>query len=113
MKNTLQAVSRHKYCDVLKDFRNSDITYNLSLNLINKIIKKLSPCSSITTTQKEFLTKLGILDRAEILSKNMPFSQKADIYFRIKRLIDVAQMGHLFKVMFITNYKNKFKLGFN
>ena len=112
MKNTLQAVSKHKYCDVLKGFRNSDITYNLSFSLINKIIKKLGPCSSSSTTQKKFLTKLGILDRAEILSKNMPFSKKADIYFRIKRLINENQMGHLFKVMFITNHKNKFKLGF-
>jgi len=112
MKNTLQAVSGHKYSDVLEGFRNSDITYNLNFNLINKIIKKLGPCSSMTTTQKKFLTKLGILDRAEILSKNMSFSEKADIYFRIKRLIDDDQMGHLFKVMFITNYKNKFNLGF-
>jgi len=112
MKNTLQAVSKHQYCDVLKNFGNSDITYNLSFNLINKIIKKLGLCSSLSTTQKKFLTKLGILERAEILSKNMPFSEKADIYFRIKRLIDESQMGHLFKVMFITNHNNKFKLGF-
>ena len=112
MKNTLQAVSKHKYCNVLKGFRNSDITHNLSFNLINKIVKKLGPCSSLSTTQKKFLTKLGILDRAEILSKNMLFSEKADIYFRIKRLIDESQMGNLFKVMFITNHKNKFKLGF-
>ena len=112
MKNTLQAVSKHKYCDVLKGFGNSDITYNLSFDLINKIIKKIGDCSSLSTTQKKFLTKLGILNRAEILSKNISFSQKADIYFRIKRLIDGSQMGHLFKVMFITNHKNKFKLGF-
>ena len=112
MKNTLQAVSKHKYCDVLKDCGNSDITYNLSFNLINKLIKKFGRCSSLSTTQKKFLTKLGILDRAEILSKNMSFSKKADIYFRIKRLIDQNQMGHLFKVMLITNHKNKFNLGF-
>ena len=112
MKDTLQAVSKHKYCDVLKSFRNADITYNLSFNLINKIINKLGPCSSLSTTQKKFLSKLGILNRAEILSKDMPFNEKADIYFRIKRLIDENQMGHLFKVMFITNHKNKFKLGF-
>ena len=112
MRNTLQAVSKHKYCDVLKNYKNSDITYNLSFNLINKIIKKFSPCSSFSTTQQKFLIKLGILNRAEILSRNMRFSKKADIYFRIKRLIDENQMGHLFKVMFITNHKNKFKLGF-
>ena len=112
MKNTLQAVSRHKYCDVLKSFRNSDITYNLSFNLIDKIVKKFGSYSSLSTTQKKFLTKLGILDRAEILSKTKPFSKKADIYFRVRRLIDENQMGHLFKVMFITNHKNKFTLGF-
>ena len=112
MKNTLQAVSKHKYSDVLKSFRTSDITYNLSFNLINMIIKKFGPCSSLSTTQKKFLTKIGILDRAEILTKNMPFSEKADTYYRVKRLINESQMGHLFKVMFITNPKNKFKLGF-
>ena len=112
MQNTLQAVTKHKYCDVLKNFRNSDITYNLSFNLINMIIKKLGPCSSLSTTQKKFLTNLGILDRAEILSKHISFSKKADIYYRIKRLIDESQMGNLFKVMFITNHKNKFNLGF-
>ena len=112
MKNTLQAVSKHKYQDVLKGFGNSDITYNLSFNLINMIIQKLGSFSSISTTQKKFLTKLGILTRAEILSKNMSFSKKTDIYFRVKRLIDESEMGHLFKVMFITNHKNKFRLGF-
>ena len=113
MKNTLQAVSKHKYCNILENFGNSDITYNLSLNLIDKIIKEFGIFASFKTTQKQFLTELGIMERAEIVSKNMQFSKKADIYFRIKRLIDEKQMGHLFKVMLITNQKNKFKLGFN
>jgi len=112
IKNTLQAVSNHKYSDVLDNFGNSDITYNLSFSLINQIINKLGSFYILTTTQKKFLTKLGILERAEMLSKDIPFSKKADIYFRIKRLIDNNQMGNLFKVMFITNKKNKFKLGF-
>jgi len=112
MKNTLQAISKHKFDDVLKNFRDSDITYNLSFNLINRIIKKLGSFSTIMTNQKQFLTKLGIHQRGEILSKNIQFSKKADIFFRIKRLIDNKQMGNLFKVMFITQKKNKFKLGF-
>jgi len=112
MKNTLQAISGHKHTNALRNFGHSDITYNLSFDLISQIIKKLGPFLQKTTTQKEFLTKLGILTRAEILSKNMPFSKKADMYFRIKRLIDDNQMGNLFKVLFITNKKNKFKLGF-
>ncbi len=112
MKNTLQAVSKHKYCDVLEGFGDSDITYNLSFNLINSIVKELSSLTTMNTTQGKFLTKLGILERAEILSKKMLFSEKADIYFRIKRLIDKNQMVELFKVMLITTDKNKFKLGF-
>ena len=112
MKNTLQAVSKHKYKNVLDNFEKSDITYNLSFNLIRNIIKKYSSISSLLVTQKEFLSKLGILHRAEILTKNQPFSKKADMYFRIKRLIDDREMGNLFKVMFITKKSNKFKLGF-
>ena len=112
MKNTIQAVSRHKYADILNNFRNSDITYNLSFNLISQIIRKLGSFFQTTTTQKKFLTKLGILKRAEILSRNMLFSKKADMHYRIKRLIDEKEMGNLFKVTFITNKKCKFKLGF-
>ena len=112
MKNTLQAISKHKYSSILSNFGNSDITYNLNFNLINQIIKKLGSFFQSTTTQKQFLTRLGILKRAEMLSKNMSFIKKADMYFRIKRLIDDKQMGNLFKVIFVTNKKNKFKLGF-
>ena len=112
MKNTIQAVYKHKYTDVLKNFGNCDITHNISFNLISQMIKKLGPFFQSTTTQKKFLTKLGILERAEILSKNLPFSKKADMYYRLKRLIDDKQMGSLFKVIFVTNKNNKFKLGF-
>ena len=55
---------------------------------------------------------MGIANRAEIISKNLNFSKKADIYYRLKRLIDEKHMGILFKVMLIKNKKNKFKLGF-
>ena len=57
------------------------------------------------TTQRDFLIKMGILERAEIISKNMPFSKKTDVYLRLKRLIDKKQMGTLFKVLFATNKK--------
>ena len=65
------------------------------------------------TTQKNFLTEMGIKKRAEILSKNQNFLKKADIFYRLNRLIDDRQMGSLFKVMLIKNRKNKFQLGFN
>ena len=55
---------------------------------------------------------MGVKQRAEIISKNLNFLKKADVYYRLKRLIDEKQMGNLFKVMLIKNKKNKFKLGF-
>ena len=64
------------------------------------------------TSQREFLLKMGIANRAEIISKNLNFSEKANIYYRLKRLIDEKHMGNLFKVMLIKNKKNRFKLGF-
>ena len=53
------------------------------------------------TTQRKFLIELGIQQRAEIISKNKSFTQKADIYYRLKRLINEKDMGDLFKVMLI------------
>ena len=38
--------------------------------------------------------------------------KKANIFYRVNRLIDNKQMGELFKVMFVTNKKNKFRVGF-
>ena len=56
---------------------------------------------------------MGILQRAEIISKTIPFSKKADLFYRVKRLIDAKQMGELFKVMLIKKKKNKFQTGFS
>ena len=64
------------------------------------------------TSQGNFLIKLGIMSRAEIISKKLPFSKKTDIYLRLKRLVDKNEMGFLFKVLFATKKENKFKLGF-
>ena len=112
MKNTLQAISNHKFSKILENVGNSDITHNINFNLFKKIIKQLGGLKNNFTTQKNFLIKMGIKQRAQIISENQPFSKKADIYYRLQRLIDEKQMGNLFKVMLIKNQKNKFKLGF-
>ena len=55
---------------------------------------------------------MGILQRAEIVSKDIAFSKKTDLFYRIRRLIDKKQMGELFKVMLIKNKNNKIQTGF-
>ena len=112
MKNTLQGISNHKFTSILDNIGNSDITHNINFNLFKKIIKHSGGLKDNLTTQKSFLIKMGIKQRAEIISKNQSFLKKADIYYRLQRLIDDKQMGNLFKVMMIKNESNKFKLGF-
>ena len=36
MKNTLQAISNHKYSNILKNIGKSDITHNINFNLLKK-----------------------------------------------------------------------------
>ena len=112
MKNTLQAVSNHKFANILDNIGNVDITHNINFKLFKNLIDKMGELESNLTTQKNFLIKIGIKERAEIISKNLSFLKKTDIYYRLKRLIDEKEMGSLFKVMFIKNKNNKFKLGF-
>jgi cyclopropane-fatty-acyl-phospholipid synthase len=112
MHDTLQAINNHKYSSVIENIGDSDITYNINFNLFQKFTNQFDDLTSIITTQKKFLTSMGILQRAEIVSKNIPFSKKTDLFFRVRRLIDEKQMGELFKVMLIKSIKNKFKTGF-
>tara|TARA_B100000900_G_scaffold140853_1_gene119333 strand:- start:2134 stop:3186 length:1053 start_codon:yes stop_codon:yes gene_type:complete len=113
MKNTLQSIVNHKFANILDNICNSDITHNINFEFFKKFIKQLGGLENNLTTQKNFLTNMGIKERAEIISKNQSFLKKADIYHRLNRLIDDKQMGKLFKVMLIKNKKNKFQLGFN
>ena len=112
MKNTLKAVSNHKIANILNDKGNVDITHNINFNLFKRFVEKMGGLKNNLTSQRNFLLRMGIQQRAEIISKNLIFSKKADIYSRFKRLTDENQMGNLFKVMLIKNQKNKFKLGF-
>ena len=55
---------------------------------------------------------MGIIDRAEILSKKMNFQEKSEIYYSLQRLLSQKQMGELFKVIFAFKLKKKFFTGF-
>ena len=112
MKDTLQAVSNHKFANILNNIGSVDITHNISFNLFKNFVEKIGGLTSNLTTQKKFLIKMGIKQRAEIISKKQNFLKKTDIYYRLNRLIDEKQMGTLFKVMLIKDKKNKFKFGF-
>ena len=112
MKDTLQAIHKKKYSKVLENIGKSDITHHINFYLIKKISQNFKELSINFTTQKKFLINLGIKQRAEIISKNKTFSEKTDLFYRLKRLIDEKEMGDLFKVMLIKNLNNNFQTGF-
>ena len=111
-QNTLQSVKKHRYINPLIVPGHSDITSHINFRLFHKILKKNKLNVKKITTQNEFLKKVGILERANILSKKMTFKEKANMFYRLKRLLDYKEMGGQFKVIFAQEKNGKFSLGF-
>ena len=68
--------------------------------MFNEILNKNKLDVKKIIHQGEFLKKIGILERADILSKKMTFKEKANMFYRLKRLLNPREMGNLFKVIF-------------
>ena len=111
-KDTLQSVRKHNYFHLLNEPGSADITHHINYKLFIEIFKKNKLETNKIVTQSEFLHKLGIVERATILSKNISFKAKADMFYRLKKLLDYNQMGSLFKVLMAQKKGRKFKLGF-
>ena len=111
-QNTLQSVKKHRYTNLHIIPGHSDITSHVNFNLFSEILKKNNLDVKKITTQSKFLKKIGILERANILSKKMTFKEKANMFYRLKRLLDYREMGDLFKVLFAQKKGRKFSLGF-
>ena len=83
----------------------------VSIPFLKQFAKKLN-LKVDYNTQRKFLLNLGIMKRAEILAANKNFLEKANIFYRVNRLIDKKQMGELFKVIYLYKKNKKFNLGF-
>ena len=111
-QNTLQAVKKHNYLDIFFKPGHSDITSHINFKLFSKSLSENNLAVKKITSQSEFLKKVGILERADILSKKMSFKEKANMFYRLKRLIDPKEMGDRFKVIFAQKKGKIFSLGF-
>jgi len=108
----LQSIKKHRYTNIFVTPGRSDITSHINFKLFHKILIKNNLSVKKITTQNEFLKKIGILERANIISKKMTFKEKANMFYRLKRLLDYREMGILFKVLFAQKKGRKFSLGF-
>ena len=111
-QNTLQSVIKHSKNNILKNLGRADITCHVNFSLLNEYFIKNNLKVKKTITQNEFLNNIGIFQRAEIISKNMKFSEKSDLYLRLKRLLSPRYMGELFKVILAYKSQINFYNGF-
>ena len=111
-KNTLQSLVKHKRNKLLDNLGKADITSLVNFNLLNEYFIKNNLKVKKVVTQKFFLEKMGILERANNLSQKMSFKEQTNLYFRLKRLLDRKLMGNLFKVIFAYKFKKDDFLGF-
>ena len=110
--DTLQSVKSHKKNMYYKNIGKADITSLVNFELLNKFLSEKKLIVNKVVNQSFFLKRLGILERAEMLSKKMSFKEKSDLYYRLERLLSEKKMGKLFKVLFASDNKTKLNLGF-
>ena len=111
-KNTLQSLIKHRRNNLLNNLGKADITSLVNFKLLNEYFIKNNLKVKKIVTQKFFLERMGIIERAENLSRKMSFKEKSNLYLRLKRLLDAKMMGSLFKVIFAYKFKKDNFLGF-
>ncbi|ODT74188.1 MAG: hypothetical protein ABS76_37780 [Pelagibacterium sp. SCN 64-44] len=94
---TLQGVRNHAYADVLDAPGETDLSAHVDFAALANVARQAGLASQPLATQGEFLTRLGIKERAAALSRSNPDSA-ADIRAAHDRLVGQDQMGTLFKV---------------
>ncbi len=95
---TLQAVSGHRFADVLAEPGEDDLSAHVDFAALAAAGARGGAAIFGPVTQGLFLAHLGITERAEQLIKANP-DQANDLLAAIERLIGNDKMGQLFKVL--------------
>jgi NADH dehydrogenase [ubiquinone] 1 alpha subcomplex assembly factor 7 len=94
--DTLQALRRHEKVDPLASPGEADLTVHVDFPaILAESRDRGAACPALT--QREFLLRLGLMQRAEALAAARP-DQAERIDRQVERLIGEAEMGVLFKV---------------
>ncbi len=111
-QNTLQSVMHHKRNSLLDNLGKADVTAHVNFALLSEFFKKDGLKVKKIITQRQFLERMGILERAQIMSNKMKFREQSDLYLRLKRLLGSNYMGDLFKVIMAYKFINNNFAGF-
>lgn len=102
---TLQAVKAHRFCDPLRDAGECDLTAHVDFAALARAARASGASVQGPVTQGEFLVRLGIVQRAQMLTRKADAAQASAVASALQRLTgaDKASMGELFKVIAVTD----------
>lgn len=99
--DTVQAVRRHRFHPVLEQPGLADLTAHVDFQSLAEAAVPARSWGPVP--QGEFLRHLGIETRAAMLARSGGDKVAADIAGQMRRLIDPAEMGTLFKALAIAS----------
>jgi SAM-dependent MidA family methyltransferase len=94
---TLQAVAQHKFTDVLDNPGEADLSAHVDFAALARVATEAGAKAYGPIEQGEFLCGLGIVSRAERLSRN----HLQNVEKQLNRLLGAEEMGTLFKALAI------------
>lgn len=97
--DSFQALWQHQKCDVFEHIGHCDLTSHVDFRALQSAIEGEGCNSECLMTQGDFLSAMGIFQRAEQLARGKDGQVVEKIQHDVERLVDTEQMGELFKVM--------------
>ena len=100
---TLQALRHHRRQDPLEAPGTADLTAHVDFAAIARAAREAGAAVHGPIEQRVFLTRLGVVPRAERLAAATTGGQAEAIRAALRRLIDTREMGTLFKAIALTH----------
>lgn len=113
--DTLQALKRHAFVDVLAEPGDADLTVHVDFARMAQAGLAAGAAAHGPATQRDFLLALGLQQRLEVLSLRATPAQAEVLASGAERLIETGPtaMGELFKVLAIVDPKLPLLPGFD
>lgn len=107
--DTLQALQRHAYTNVLKNCGEVDLTAHVNFEALARAATGEGVAAHGPMTQGDFLLALGLLERTGALGSNQDAAAQDRLRADVERLAGPGQMGTLFKVLALTQVGHNLK----
>ncbi len=95
---TLQAIRNHAFADPLAEPGSADLSAHVDFAALGRVAQAEGLAVAPVATQRDFLGRLGIIERASALARANP-GQIEVIASALHRLTDPDEMGTLFKAL--------------